>query len=155
MSLALTIFPTSTISLSTLSLAFTRWLILFISLLSLHACSTFDHHDVRVVGINSKTDMLTYRYIQQISNKIEIIGATRYPDLNADIPVATQIDIELVITNPGRLASARLLKSSLQPQLDKKMMDIIRYSAPYPPLPDDLKLDTLIIQKRWQFNPSN
>lgn len=126
-----------------------------ILLLALHACSSLDQQHVRTVGIEDKTDMLTYRYIQQISNKIEIIGAVRYPNLNADIQVATQMDIELVITNNGKLKRARLLKSSQQPQLDKKMMDIVRYSAPYPPLPDDLKLDTLIIQKRWQFNPSN
>ena len=135
--------------------SFTSHLTLFISLLVLHACSSFDQHRVKTVGIEDKPDTLTYRYIQQISNKIEIIGAARYPSLNADISVATQIDIELVITNYGKLKRARLLKSSQQPQLDKKMMDIVRYSAPYPPLPDDLKLDALIIQKRWQFNPNH
>jgi len=124
-------------------------------LLALNACSAIEHHNVKTVAINGKTDLQTYRYIQQISNKIEIIGAARYPNLSADITAATQVDIELVITDLGKLTNARLLKSSLQPQLDKKMMDIVRYSAPYPPLPDDLKLDTLIIQKRWQFNSNN
>ena len=128
---------------------------LLVSWLALTACGTLHQRDVKTVTIDTETDVQTYRYIQQISNKIEIIGAVRYPDLNNDISVATQIDIELVISNLGKLTSARLLKSSLQPRLDKKMMDIVRYSAPYPPLPDELKLDTLIIQKRWQFSPSN
>ena len=138
-----------------MSVLVTYLYIILFSLFALNACGSLQDHNVKTVAIGTETDMQTYRYIQQISNKIEIIGAVRYPELNHDITVATQIDIELVITNLGKLASARLLKSSHQPQLDKKMMDIVYYSAPYPPLPDDLKLDTLVIQKRWHFNPDH
>ena len=126
-----------------------------LSLLLIDACSTYVLPRSRTVSIEAETDMLTYQYIQQISNKIEIIGAARYPDLYKEIRVSSQIDIELVINSSGKLESARLLKSSKQTILDKKILDIVRYAAPYPPFPDDLKLDRLIIHKSWQFIPNN
>ena len=131
-------------------------------LLLTQSCSTYQRPIKTVTiesqiqsGIESENDAGTYRYIQQISNKIEIIGASRYPTLGQEIHFSTYLDIELVLSNSGKLKSARLLKSSQQPNLDEKMMELVRYSAPYPPLPDELNIETLIVQKRWHFNPSN
>jgi TonB family protein len=137
-------------------------LLFVVVLLLAPSCSTYQQQIKTVTieaqiksGIESGTDAGTYRYTQQISNKIEIIGASRYPTLGQEIPFSTYLDIELVISNSGKLKSARLLKSSQQPTLDEKMMELVRYSAPYPPLPDELNIETLIIQKRWHFNSNN
>ena len=137
-------------------------LLFVVVLLLTQSCSTYQRPIKTVTiepqiesGIESENDAGTYRYIQQISNKIEIIGASRYPTLGQEIQFSTYLDIELVVSNSGKLKSARLLKSSQQPNLDEKMMELIRYSAPYPPLPDELNIETLIVQKRWHFNPNN
>ncbi len=129
-------------------------LLFVVVLLLTQSCSAYQWQ-IKTVTIESGTDAETYRYIQQISNKIEIIGASRYPTLGQEIQFSTYLDIELVVSNSGKLKSARLLKSSQQPSLDEKMMELVRYSAPYPPLPDELDIETLIVQKRWHFNPNN
>ncbi|MGD8783183.1 MAG: TonB C-terminal domain-containing protein [Thioalkalispiraceae bacterium] len=118
-----------------------------------NACSLPGLQRVKTVTINGQTDPVTYRYLQHLSKKIEIIGASRYPDMTKPITVKTYIDVEMVINKYGKLVSARLLTPSNNPDLDKQLMEIIHYSAPHPPLPDELKLDRLIIQKRWQFVP--
>ena len=125
------------------------WLFAF---LMLHACSIFEH--VKIVTVEGTTDTRTYRYIQQISNKIEIIGAHRYPTMHEHINSTTYIDIELSLSRYGKLLSSRILTPGNNPKLNEQLLEIINYSAPYPPLPDELDLDKLIIQKRWYFSPA-
>ena len=106
-----------------------------------------------VFPINGAVGKSEYRYVEHITEKIEIIGLSRYPDFEDLITRQTHIDIELELSNGGKLIQTQLLHSSGNPAIDAAMLDIIRYSAPYPPFPDDMKMETLKIQKRWQFMP--
>jgi len=125
-----------------------RYLVFLILLLALSSCA-----NVQVFPINGDVDRAEYVYAKHIAVKIEIIGASRYPDFQRLITAATTLDIEIEIDNGGRLIQTRLLRSSNNPAIDAAILDIIRYSAPYPPFPDEMKMDTLKIQKRWQFAP--
>lgn len=105
------------------------------------------------IQIDSNVDPQVYRYLQHISKKIEIIGDSRYPNMKQVIQQQTYIDIEMIIRSGGKLKAVRMLQPGKDPQLETMMLDIIQYSAPYPPLPDEMKIDELVIQKRWYFNP--
>jgi len=124
----------------------------FLTFMLFSACSVFEQ--VKIVTLEGTTDARTYRYIQQISNKIEIIGASRYPDMHKHIKSDTFIDIELSLTRYGKLSHARILTPTNDPKLNEQLFEVINYSAPYPPLPEELDLDKLIIQKRWHFTPA-
>jgi len=103
--------------------------------------------------INGSVGRSEYRYVEHIAEKIEIIGISRYPNFKDLITSQTHIDIEIELSNGGRLIQTHILHSSNNSAIDAAMLDIIRYSAPYPPFPDDMKMDVLKIKKRWLFMP--
>lgn len=106
------------------------------------------------IKIADQVEPDAYRYLQQISNKIEIIGSSRYPQLQQSVHEKTYIDIEMMITSGGNLERLRLLRPGTSLALESILIDIIRYSAPFPPFPDELEQDRLVIQKRWVFSPN-
>ncbi len=108
---------------------------------------------VEIFPIDGSVGRSEYSYVEHITEKIEIIGASRYPDFNQLISRQTHIDIELELSNGGTLIQTHIISSSGNPAIDAAMLDIIHYSAPYPPFPDEMKMDALKIQKRWQFMP--
>ncbi len=109
--------------------------------------------NVKTFPINGSVNRSEYSYVEHITEKIEIIGISRYPHFKDLIITKTHIDIEIELSNGGRLRQTHILHSSGNPAIDAAMLDIIRYSAPYPPFPDEMKMDALKIQKRWQFMP--
>ena len=108
---------------------------------------------VMTITLESKVDKLVYKYMQHISKKIEIIGITRYPDLETMLTERDSIELSMTISHGGKLDSVNLIKPAKSKKLTETMLEIIQYSAPYPPLPDELKVDFLVIHKRWQFSP--
>jgi protein TonB len=122
-------------------------------LLLLPACNSLPGKRTMTIQIDGKVDPQAYRYLQHISKKIEIIGNSRYPNMQKIIQHRTHIDIEMIIHSGGKLRSVQLLNPGKQPQLEAMLLELIQYSAPYPPLPEELDIDELVIQKRWQFNP--
>lgn len=130
-----------------------RNVLLLVIFLLLPACNSFPGKRSMTIQIDSNVDPQVYRYLQHISKKIEIIGDSRYPNMKQVIQQQTYIDIEMIIRSGGKLKAVRMLQPGKDPQLETMMLDIIQYSAPYPPLPDEMKIDELVIQKRWYFNP--
>ena len=124
------------------------WSLCLFILLTSSGCS-----NIQIFPIEGDVNRDEYGYAEHIALKIEIIGASRYPDFQNLIITATSLDIEIEISNGGRLIQTHILRSSNNPAIDAAMLDIIRYSAPYPPFPDEMKMDALKIQKRWQFMP--
>lgn len=125
-----------------------RYLSVIFVLLILTGCV-----QVVTLPLNSPVDRNEATYLQHITEKIEIIGVSRYPNFNDLITTKTHIDIEIELTNGGRLVQTHIMQSSGNPAIDAAMLDIIRYSAPYPPFHDEMKMDRLKIQKRWLFTP--
>jgi len=124
----------------------------YLSLISILVFMTGCAHVV-TFPIDGSVDRSEYAYIEHIHEKIEIIGISRYPNFQNLITTKTYIDIELELTNGGSMVQTHILRSSDNPAIDAAMLDIIRYSAPYPPFDDNMKMDRLKIQKRWMFVP--
>ena len=124
-----------------------RLVYLYILLLVQTGCQTYQ----TVEEIENKSEL--NRYLQHLSKKIEIIGASRHPDLHKLVQTTTQIEIEMLIKKNGKLLGARLIRSSNNAALDELMMDIINYAAPHPPIPDELNVNVLKINKIWMLSP--
>lgn len=126
-----------------------RWVYLGVLFLVLAGCQTYQTVD----DVENKGEL--NRYLQHLSKKIEIIGATRHPDLHQLVQIPTQIEVEMLIKKNGKMLAARLIRSSDNAALDEAIMDIILYAAPHPPIPDELNVDILKINKVWMLSPIN
>ena len=93
------------------------------------------------------------QYISHVLSKIEIIGESRHPRLVTRIQQACSIVVALHITHGGTLLDVDLIQSNCKHDINKAMLELINYSAPYPPMPDEITKDSLVIQKRWSFMP--
>ena len=125
--------------------------IFFFLIISLQSCSNVLVFPLATDNAEREILQTEYEYVEHIFKKIEIIGASRYPELQNMIDSATSIDVEIEINNNGRLLQTRILRPSNNKRLDAAIIDIIQYSAPYPPFEDDMKIEAIIIQKRWSF----
>ncbi len=117
----------------------------------LSACSTHHTHSFAQTSSNP----YVYQYVQHITRKLEIIGATQQDTIQALVTQAATLEVQISINHGGTLMGVQLQHSSGNPQLDAAMIELIEYSAPYPPLPDELEMEILTIQKRWQFIPNS
>lgn len=104
------------------------------------------------VTTQSPVDKVLYRYIQHLTKKIEIIGMTRYPQLNSMDYDEDQIELAITLTHAGKLEQVKLIEPAQHAELNRIMLELVRYSAPYPPMPDDVYYDRITIHKRWHFS---
>jgi TonB family protein len=95
------------------------------------------------------------QYIDRVLRKIEIIGEHRYPALTRGLDKPVELVVAFQISHGGSLQGVHILRPSDKPAIDNAMLELIRYSAPYPPMPDSIVKATLTIQKRWLFRPTN
>lgn len=95
-------------------------------------------------------------YITAWRTRIESRGTTAYqatlkqhPDLAGRLMLRVSIDAQ------GRLAKVMIEKSSGSATLDRLALQIVKNAAPFPPLPDEMKKDTdvLNILRTWDFSP--
>jgi protein TonB len=95
------------------------------------------------------------QYIDRVLQKIEIIGEQRYPEMTRGLDKPVELIVAFQISHGGSLQGVHILRPSDKPAIDNAMLELIRYSAPYPPMPDSIVKATLTIQKRWLFRPTN
>lgn len=95
------------------------------------------------------------QYIDRVLKKIEIIGEHRYAALTKDLAKRVELVVAIQISHGGTLQAVNLLQSSGQSKIDHAILELIRYSAPYPPMPDSIHKSSLMIHKRWFFQPAN
>lgn len=95
------------------------------------------------------------QYIDRVVQKIEIIGEQRYPELARDLEKPVELLVTFHITHGGTLQDVSITQSSGNAYLDNAMLELVRYSAPYPPMPTSITKTSLRIQKRWRFRPAN
>ena len=95
------------------------------------------------------------QYIDRVLRKIEIIGEHRYPALTSGLDKPVELVVAFQISHGGSLQDVYILRPTDKPAIDNAMLELIRYSAPYPPMPDSIVKAKLTIQKRWLFRPTN
>jgi len=120
-------------------------IVIFCLALWLNACTT----------IPANHTLQEKKYIDRVINKIEIIGEARYPKLATSIQQACSIEVVINITHGGTLRDARVMQSSCHADIDRLLLELINYSAPYPPMPHLIAQDSLTFNNRWLFMPIN
>ena len=94
------------------------------------------------------------RYLQHMWKKIEIIADARYPDMQQLVHQQSRIEVDMYINQQGKLIRLDVVQSSGDARLDAALLNVLNYAAPHPPLPPELQVDVLKINKSWMFVPS-
>ncbi len=94
------------------------------------------------------------QYMKDWESKVERTGNLNYPEVATTKNFAGTLTMDVGINADGTIYSIRINKSSGNPELDEAAKKIVRMSAPFPPLPLDLRkeLDVLVITRVWKFS---
>ena len=86
--------------------------------------------------------------------KVEHIGNLNFPEAARDQGLSGSLTVAVAIRPDGSLYSVQILKSSGNPIIDEGAIKIVRLSAPFAPLPQDLlsDIDILVITRSWRFD---
>ncbi|MDZ7804868.1 energy transducer TonB [Thiohalophilus sp.] len=92
-------------------------------------------------------------YLDAWRAKVERIGNLNYPEEAVRNNVTGDLLLDVAINPDGSLKSVRVLRSSGHEVLDEAAQNIVRLSAPFPPLTEEILEDTdvLHIPRVWQF----
>lgn len=101
-----------------------------------------------------------YRFAQYVEDwriKIERIGNLNYPEDARRNRIFGSLVLTVSIRADGSVESIEINRSSGQPILDAAAVRIVKLSAPFAPLPPDIRKDTdiLSITRTWVFTPNN
>ena len=101
-----------------------------------------------------------YRFAQYVEDwriKIERIGNMNYPEDARRNRIFGSLVLTVSIRANGSVESVEINRSSGQPVLDAAAVRIVKLSAPFAPLPPDIRKDTdiLSITRTWVFPPNN
>ena len=98
---------------------------------------------------------LAAQYVRDWTDKIERIGALNLPEYEqyARNKDKAQLSMDVGINADGSIYSMRIVKSSGNSALDEAAKHIVKMSAPFAPLPDDLlqEVNVLVITRVWEF----
>jgi protein TonB len=94
------------------------------------------------------------QYIKDWEDKVERTGNLNYPEVAAKKNFSGTLTMDVGIKADGSIYSIRISQSSGNPALDEAAKKIVRMSAPFAPLPVDLRkeLDVLVITRVWKFS---
>jgi protein TonB len=94
------------------------------------------------------------QYMKDWESKVERTGNLNYPEAATKKNFSGTLTMDVGINADGSIYSIRISKSSGNPALDEAAKKIVRMSAPFAPLPLDLRkeLDVLVITRVWKFS---
>lgn len=109
---------------------------------------------IKFVNSVSTHKYLAAQYIRDWQRKVERTGNMNYPDVARKKNFSGFLTMDVGIKHDGTIYSIRINKSSGIKALDDAAKRIVRMSAPFAPLPEDLRkeLDVLVITRIWQFS---
>ncbi len=101
-----------------------------------------------------------YRYAQYIEAwriKVERIGNLNYPNAARQKKIYGSLQLTVSIRADGSLESVEVSRPSGERILDAAAQRIVRLSAPFPPLPADIRkeADILSITRTWTFTSTD
>lgn len=113
-----------------------------------------DKTKIKFVDSVSAHKYLAAQYIKDWENKVERMGNLNYPEVAAKKNFSGTLTMDVGIKADGNIYSIRINRSSGNPALDEAAKNIVRMSAPFAPLPLDLRkeLDVLVITRIWKFS---
>lgn len=106
----------------------------------------------RAISSASTKEARDAAYLHQFRSRIEYVGNKHYPD---HLKVFGSVMLQVDIKQDGSVIQVKVKKSSGNTQLDSEAIKIVHKSAPFQPFPDEIKLDTDILQiiRTWVFEP--
>ena len=93
-------------------------------------------------------------YMQAWVAKVERVGNLNYPDEVRRLKLVGDLIMTVGIKPDGSVENIEIRRSSGTPQLDQAATRIVRLTAPYSPLPEQIskKIDVLHITRTWRFS---
>jgi len=94
------------------------------------------------------------QYMKDWETKVERTGNLNYPEAATKKNFSGTLTMDVGINADGSIYSIRINRSSGNPALDEAAKKIVRMSAPFAPLPLELRkeLDVLVITRVWKFS---
>ena len=110
------------------------------------------------VRVGERIDMNTtsYRFIGYFTlfrKQIELVWI--YPTDAVQRGIQGEVQLEIIIEKTGNVSKVKILKSSGFSILDTAMVDTIRQAAPFPPLPDAMKKERLVVTGAFRYILTN
>jgi protein TonB len=109
---------------------------------------------IKFVDSVSAHKYIAAQYMKDWEDKVERTGNLNYPEVAAKKNFSGTLTMDVGIKADGSIYSIRINQSSGNPALDEAAIRIVRMSAPFAPLPEDLRkeLDVLVITRVWKFS---
>ncbi|MEY3761105.1 MAG: hypothetical protein RIR39_2596 [Pseudomonadota bacterium] len=109
---------------------------------------------IKFVDSVSTHKYVAAQYMKDWESKVERTGNLNYPEVATKKNFSGSLTMDVGINADGSIYSIRINKSSGNPALDEAAKNIVRMSAPFPPLPLELhkELDVLVITRVWKFS---
>ena len=113
-----------------------------------------DRTKIKFVDSVSAHKYLAAQYMKDWESKVERMGNLNYPEAATKKNFSGTLTMDVGINEDGSIYSIRINRSSGIPALDEAAKKIVRMSAPFAPLPLDLRkeLDVLVITRVWKFS---
>lgn len=96
-------------------------------------------------------------YLDQWRRKIERIGNLNYPEKAKRQGIFGSLTLKVAINADGTVDEILVIRGSGHKILDDAAIRIVRLTAPFAPLTNDILVDTDILEiiRVWQFQPNN
>lgn len=113
-----------------------------------------DQPKIKFVNSVSTYKYVAAQYLKDWESKVERMGNLNYPEAATKKNFSGTLTMDVGINADGSIYSIRINKSSGNSELDEAAIKIVRMSAPFPPLPLDLRkeLDVMVITRVWKFS---
>ncbi|MEQ1558062.1 MAG: TonB family protein [Methyloglobulus sp.] len=113
-----------------------------------------DEAKIKTVNSVSAHQYVAAQYVKDWESKVERVGNMNYPEIASRKNFSSTLTMEVGVKADGSIYKIQISKSSGFPALDEAAKRIVRMSAPFPPLPNDLlkELNVLVITRKWKFS---
>jgi protein TonB len=113
-----------------------------------------DNAGIKFVNQLSAHKAIGMQYMKDWENKVERTGNLNYPEVAAKKNFSATLTMDVGISADGSIYSMRINRSSGNPALDEAAKNIVKMSAPFPPLPAEVLKETkvLVIPRVWKFS---
>lgn len=113
-----------------------------------------DNAGIKFINQLSAHKAVGMQYMKDWENKVERTGNLNYPAVAAKKNFSATLTMDVGISADGSIYSMRINRSSGNPALDEAAKNIVKMSAPFPPLPAEVLKETkvLVIPRVWKFS---
>lgn len=119
-----------------------------------HKQESADTSEIKFINQLSAHKAIGMQYIKDWESKVERTGNLNYPTVAAKKNFSATLTMDVGISADGSIYSMRINRSSGNPALDEAAKNIVKMSAPFPPLPAEVLKETkvLVIPRVWKFS---